>query len=189
MLLMTSENTCERKLKDEHECGKFTIHAYICTYVRTYVRTYIQCCAGSTGYNITFFVTCSSSTTNNLIQGWNKVRPMELQLLHPILQQSIVVSWGRNNKDRHQSHFCHLPHIYIYIYRIYEHIESSTSLELAYLEESNGMTAEPGASLSSWTRRGELNTATKLPQRSRMIKVRYHLHPFTSIYIHLPIHV
>ena len=47
------------------------------------------------------------------------------------------------------------------------------------------MTAEPGASLSSWTRRGELNTATKLPQRSRMIKVRYHLHPFTSIYIHL----
>ena len=28
MLLMTSENTCERKLKDEHECGKFTIYIY-----------------------------------------------------------------------------------------------------------------------------------------------------------------
>ena len=25
MLLMTSENTCERKLKDEPECGKFTL--------------------------------------------------------------------------------------------------------------------------------------------------------------------
>ena len=31
MMLMTSENTCERKLTDEHECGKFTI--YICIYI------------------------------------------------------------------------------------------------------------------------------------------------------------
>ena len=33
MLLMTSENTCERKLKDEHECGKFTIYIYFYIFV------------------------------------------------------------------------------------------------------------------------------------------------------------
>ena len=38
MLLMTSENTCERKLKDEHECGKFTI------YIHTYINQICDMC-------------------------------------------------------------------------------------------------------------------------------------------------